>query len=82
MILRPLSEVNVSEFTIKLVSILIKNNKYITKKQLRESFRKAIYFHTCSELRGYYNTCLMLMTINLHEDTILNLDINNNIIAS
>jgi len=82
MILRPLSGINVSEFTIKLVSILIKNhNRHISKRLLRESFRKTLYFHGCHEMRSYYNTCLMLMTFNLPEDTILSLDSNNNIIA-
>jgi|GEM_PF-3334493 hypothetical protein len=82
MILRPLSGTNVSEFTIKLVVIIIRNNnRHITKKHLRDTFRQTIYFHGCRELRSYYNTCLMLMTFNLHEDTILSLDENNNIIA-
>ena len=82
MILRPLSGIDVSEFTIKLVIIIITNNNgHITKRQLIEFFRRTIYFHKCSELRSYYNTCLMLMTFNLHEDTILTLDSNNNIIA-
>ena len=81
MILRPLSGINISDSTIKLVIIIINNNRYITKKHLREYFRQTIYFHGCSELRSYYNTCLMLMTFNLHEDTILSLDSNNNIIA-
>lgn len=82
MILRPLSEIDVSEFTIKLVVIIIKNhNNFINKKDLRDTFRQTIYFHGCCKLRSYYNTCLMLMTFNLHENTILSLDENNNIIA-
>lgn len=82
MILRPLSEINVSEFTIKLVIIIISNNnRLIPKRKLIESFRRTIYFHKCSELREYYNTCLMLMTFNLPEDTILSLDSNDNIIT-
>ncbi len=82
MILRPLSGINVSEFTIKLVVIIIRNhNGHITKRQLIEFFRRTIYFHGCYELRSYYNTCLMLMTIHIPEETILSLDENNNIIA-
>lgn len=82
MILRPLSGINVSEFTIKLVVIIIRNhNNYINKKDLKDTFRQTIYFHGCYELRSYYNTCLMLMTIHIPEETILSLDENNNIIA-
>jgi hypothetical protein len=86
MILRPLKDVSdISEFTIKLVKILIKNHNctnktYINKVKLLIQFRKSIYFHPDKELVTYYYTCLRLMLINVDDAT--QFTINNDTIIS
>jgi hypothetical protein len=81
MILRPLSSINnVCDFTIKLVEIIIRNNKTISVKELKECFRKYLYSHPDKEFIIYYITCLQLMTINLSDQNMLFIDENNNII--
>lgn len=80
MILQPLSSNNVSDFTLRLVTQIIKNNNIITSKSLKECFRRYIYSRPNSHFIKYYMTCLGLMTINLSDQTILSVDENNNII--
>lgn len=85
MILRPLSGVNISDFTITIVRLLIRNHningKYITKIELLSKFKIAIYFHPNPELRQYYNTCLRLMLIGIDANTQFYMDRHNNIIT-
>lgn len=87
MILRPLKDViDRSEFTIKLVKILIKNHNSthrpnINKVELLRQFKKSIYFHPDRELSEYYYTCLRLMLINVDDYTSFDIDDYNKIIT-